>query len=199
MTAARRRGMLLGGTVLLAALVFLAWSQPWFTIQLSATSGAPGPLEVRGDVAAAALAPLALAVLAIVAALALAGPVFRVVFGVLEALLGACIIAVTFVALGDPVVASASAVTEATGITGTESVAALVRSVAVSGWPVVAIVAGALVAVVGVLVVVTAPRWPVSGRRYSRTRMAPAASDALDPVAEWDALSEGDDPTTPAR
>jgi len=213
MTPTRLRGLLLTGTALLAALVFLAWSQPWFTLELTATSGDPTPLEVRGDVAAAALAPLALAVLAIVAALALAGAVFRVVFGVLEALLGVCVIAATVVSLGDPAAASAHAVTEATGISGADSVAELISSVAVSPWPTVAIVMGALVVVVGGVVALTAPRWPVSGRRYTRSRTEPAgsadtasesgsaASGAAesDPVAEWDALSEGDDPTAGSR
>ena len=115
MTASRLRALLLVATALLAALVLVAWSQPWFVLELSATSGDPAPLEVRGDVAAAALVPLALTVLAIVAALALAGPMFRIVFGALEALVGACIVAVTAAALAGPVAASASAVTEATG------------------------------------------------------------------------------------
>ncbi len=213
MTPTRLRSLLLTGTALLAALVFLAWSQPWFTLELTATSGDPTPLEVRGDVAAAALAPLALAVLAIVAALALAGAVFRVVFGVLEALLGVCVIAATVVSLGDPAAASAHAVTEATGISGADSVAELISSVAVSAWPTVVIVVGALVVVVGAVVAFTAPRWPVSGRRYTRSRTEPAGSPAMastsgtaasdaassDPVAEWDALSEGDDPTAGSR
>lgn len=199
MTPARLRGTLLGATALLSALVFLAWSQPWFTVTLTATSGDPEPLEVRGDVAAQALVPLALTVLAIVAALALAGPVFRVVFGVLEALIGGCIVAASVVALGDPVVASSRAITDHTGITGADSVAALVESVAVSGWPTVTIVLGALVALIGVLVSVTASRWPTSGRRYSRTRTASAEGAAPDAVAEWDALSDGDDPTAAAR
>jgi len=196
MTPARLRGLLLAATAVVAGLVFLAWSQLWFTLSLAASTGEPEALEVRGDVAASALAPLALAVLAIVAALALAGPVFRLVFGVLEALLGVCVILVTAVSLGEPVAASAHAITDATGIAGVDSIAALVESVDVSVWPAVAIVAGALVIVVGALVALTARRWPVSGRRYARTRLT-AASD--DPVAEWDALSEGDDPTSAAR
>jgi len=203
MTPARVRGLLLSTTALLAALVFLAWSQPWFTLELTPTSGDPAPLEVRGDVAASALAPLALAVLAIVAALALAGTVFRIVFGVLEVLLGACVIAVTIVSLGDPGAASASAITDATGVSGADSVADLVAAVAVSPWPAAAIAVGALVIVTGALVAFTAPRWPVAGRRYSRTRTAATdaagASPASDSVSEWDALSDGDDPTAGAR
>src|SRR5690606_20170766 len=139
MTPARGRGLLLAITALLAALVFLAWSQPWFSLELTASSGDPVPREVRGDVAVSALAPLALAVLAIVAALALAGPVFRIVFGVLESLLGACVIAVTAVSLGDPAAASAHAVTDVTGVSGADSVRELISSVAVSVWPTVAI------------------------------------------------------------
>jgi uncharacterized membrane protein (TIGR02234 family) len=203
MTPARVRGLLLAITALLAALVVLAWSQPWFSLELTASSGDPVPLDVRGDVAASALAPLALAVLAIVAALALAGPVFRVVFGVLESLLGACVIAVTAVSLGDPAAASAHAVTDVTGVSGADSVRELISSVAVSVWPTVAIVIGALIVLAGALVAFTAPRWPTSGRRYSRSRGVPAdaveAEAAPDPVSEWDALSDGDDPTAGAR
>ncbi|MCS0498216.1 Trp biosynthesis-associated membrane protein [Protaetiibacter mangrovi] len=199
MTVSRQRALLLGSTALLAALTLLAWSQPWFTLELAATAGDPVPLVVRGDVAAAALVPLALTLLAVVAAVALAGPVFRVVFGVLEALLGACIVAVSVVALGGPVAASASAVTEVTGISGADSVNALVTAVSVSAWPAVAIALGGLVVVVGVLLAVVAPRWPVSGRRYSRTRAVAVDEPTTDPIAEWDALSGGDDPTAPSR
>lgn len=204
MTPGRLRGLLLAATALLPALVFLAWSQLWFTLTLTASSGDPLPLEVRGDVAASALAPLALAVLTIVAALALAGRVFRMVFGVLEALLGACVIIVTLVSIGDPAASSAHAVTEVTGVSGEESIADLIASTAVSGWPALAVGAGIGIIIVGALVASTAPRWPVSGRRYARTTPAEthgaaAQQTASDPIAEWDALSEGDDPTAGSR
>jgi len=200
MSGSRLRSVLLGATALLGGLVLLAWSQPWFTLTLVAGSGDGDAIVAGGDVAASGLVPLALTTLALVAALALAGPVFRVVLGVLESLIGACIVAVALVALSDPIAASASAVTESTGVTGHESVAALVAEVAVTAWPAVAAVLGAVVVLVGAFVTVTARRWPVSGRKYSRTRIEPEATDApSDPIAEWDALSDGDDPTTPSR
>lgn len=200
MSGSRLRAVLLGSTAVLAALVLLAWSQPWFTLTLVAGSGDGQALEVRGDVAASGLAPLALTTLALVAALALAGPVFRVVLGILEALVGACIVAVALVSLSDPVAASASAVTDLTGVSGRESVAALVAETAVTFWPAVAVVLGAAVVLAGSFVAVTASRWPVSGRKYTRTRVEPAdAGVAGDAVAEWDALSDGDDPTAPSR
>lgn len=198
MTPARLRGMLLGATAVLAALVFLAWSQPWFTLTVDSSAGEPELLVIRGDVACSALAPLALVVLALVAAFALAGPVLRRVFGVLEMLLGVCVILVTTVSLDDPLTVVSHAVTDATGIAGADAVAALVTDMTTSFWPTFAIVAGALIIVVGLFVAATASRWPVArSRKYSRTRMAaadgtPASDDA---VAEWDALSEGNDPT----
>jgi len=200
MSGSRLRAVLLGATALLAALVLLAWSQPWFSLTLAPGTGDGAALVVRGDAAASGLVPLALTTLALVAALALAGPVFRVVLGVLEALVGACIVAVTVVSLSDPIAASASAVTELTGVSGHDSVVDLVDEVAVTPWPVVAIVLGAAVVLVGGFVVATASRWPVSGRKYNRTRAEPVDEAApADPIAEWDALSDGDDPTAPSR
>ena len=199
MSGSRLRMVLLGATAVLAGLILLAWSQPWLTLTLAPGNGEDETLVVGGDVAAGGLAPLALTALALIAALAIAGPVFRIVLGVLEALVGACVVAVALVSLADPVAASASAVTASTGITGHDSVAALVESVAVSAWPVVALVLGAALTLVGAFVAVTAPRWPVSGRKYSRTRTAPVDGSDPDPIAEWDALSDGDDPTAPSR
>jgi len=200
MSGSRLRTVLLGATAVLAALVLLAWSQPWFTITLVPGSGDGGALVVRADTAASGLVPLALTTLALVAALALAGPVFRIVLGVLEALVGACIVAVALVSLSDPIAASAAAVTELTGVSGHDSVVALVDGVEVTPWPVVAIALGAAIVLVGAFVAVTATRWPVSGRKYNRTRAVPADDTApADPIAEWDALSDGDDPTAPSR
>ncbi len=200
MTPSRLRGLLLGATAAIAALVFLAWSQPWYTLTLVDGAQSDEPvLTVGGDVAAAGLAPLALTTLAVVAALAIAGPVFRRILGVLEALVGVAVIGLALVTIGDPVDASAPAVTDVTGITGSESVHALVSATEGTLWPWTAVVFGVLLTVVGVIVVVTAGRWPATGRKYTRTRLESADGTTTDAVAEWDALSDGDDPTAPAR
>jgi uncharacterized membrane protein (TIGR02234 family) len=178
----------------LAALVLLAWSQQWFELILAPVAD-PTVLQVGGDVAAAALPPLAFASFALVLALAIAGPVFRVILGVLEALLGLTVVVTSTVALSDPVAASAAALTEHTGVTGFDSLNDLVTSATVSGWPYLAIVSGALMIVLGVLIAATGRRWPTSGRKYTRAQRT--AVDATSPVDEWDALSEGDDPTQP--
>lgn len=190
MTPSRLRAVALLALLVLAVLLGLAWSQSWFTLQV-----ADAPLEVPGSVAGGAVLPLALTTGALVAALAIAGPGFRVVLGVLGALLGVAIAAVSIFALADPAGASTQAITDATGISGRGPVHDLVTASAPTAWPAVAVVLGVLVVAAGVFVVATAGRWPRSGDRYSRTRAAAADADTPDSVTDWDALSDGDDPT----
>ena len=188
MSGRRLKLVLLLAGLGLSGLVFLAWTQTWFGIALD-----DGPtLTVAGDVAAPALSTLALTCLVLVGALSIAGPVFRVILGVLEAALGVTVVLSGVLALADPVKASSAVVSDATGVAGSESIAGLVASVSIAIWPWVATVAGALLVLLGIAVVATAGRWPGSGRKYSAVRLAPADGDSVD---DWDSLSEGHDPT----
>lgn len=189
-SGARLKGYSLVAIVVLVALIFTAWSQTWFTMTVQAKGFA-----VAGSVAGSALAPIALASLALVAALAIAGPFFRVVLGILLALLGVCVIVVSAFAIANPVVAATAAITKTTGVAGSASVARLVTSVSMTAWPVVAVVLGVLVVLLGLAIAPTARSWPESGRKYTRSRLVATDAEGLDPVQEWDALSEGDDPT----
>jgi uncharacterized membrane protein (TIGR02234 family) len=189
-TGARLKLISLVGIATLAALLFAAWSQSWFTLTLEGK-----PFPVSGQVAGGALSALALASLALIAALAIAGRFFRPVLGALLALLGICVIAVSVFAIANPVVAATAAITKATGVAGTQSVARLVSGASITAWPVVAIVLGVLMTLWGLAIAPTSRSWPDSGRKYSRSRMSDEDADAQDPIREWDALSEGDDPT----
>jgi uncharacterized membrane protein (TIGR02234 family) len=194
-TSSRLKLLSLALVGLLAALVLLAWSQVWFSVTV-VDGDSEGHYEVAGDMVAGALPPLALASFALVPALAIAGPVFRVVLGLLEALLGATVIVVTWYVLSDPVAAFAADVADRTGEAGIEHLRELVTQVGTTAWPTVAVVAGALMVALGLAIAVTGHRWPTSGRKYSRSRLA---ADSTSPVDEWDALSEGDDPTQPGK
>lgn len=194
MTGARLKVISLVGIALLAALIFADWSQTWFTLTVQGK-----PFPVSGQIAGGALSALALAALALIAALAIAGRFFRTVLAVLLALLGVCVIAVSAFAIGNPVVAATSAITKATGVAGTRSVERLVTATSLTAWPIVAIVLGVLMTLLGLAIAPTARSWPESGRKYSRSRLAAPDPDAQDPVLEWDALSEGDDPTREPR
>ncbi|HEV7742559.1 MAG TPA: Trp biosynthesis-associated membrane protein [Pseudolysinimonas sp.] len=191
MTPSRLRLLTLAVVVAEAGLVALAWSQPWFLLRLS---GAEYP--VSGQVAGGALLPLALASLCLVAALAIAGRFFRVVLGVLDALLGVCVVAVCAWALSDPVRASLPVLTDATGISSEGTLLGQIASAPATPWPFVALVSGSLILATGLAIAVTSRAWPVSGARYTRTRLETPEGDA---VGDWDALSGGDDPTTDPR
>lgn len=123
------------------------------------------PIAATGAASSASpgFVALALASAAAGAAMLLAGPVFRIVLAVLLALLGVCVVLVA------------------------------VNTPEAGGLGILAIVAGAVQAVVAIGVAVTARRWPSSTSRYSRTRVAG------DRAGEWDALSAGDDPTDQSR
>jgi uncharacterized membrane protein (TIGR02234 family) len=190
-------------TVVGAGLVLLSWSQTWFdlVIEASTTGGTGAPIAVVGSTASPALAALGLAGLALVAALAIAGPGIRFVLGLLEVILGGCVLLAASLSIADPVASVSPAVTEATGVAGADPTAELVASVTATVWPVFAIIGGALLVVGGLAVLVTGGRWPASSRRYSDSRMAaddsatadrPASDRAID---DWDGLSRGDDPT----
>ncbi|WP_044438362.1 Trp biosynthesis-associated membrane protein [Agreia bicolorata] len=170
--SARLKGLMILGVLAVSALVFLAWSQSWGTLTVTADGASGHALDVPGSTAAPALAALGLAGLASAAALAIAGPVIRIVLGALQVLLGASIILSGTGPLVDPVSAGAPIVTAATGVAGTESIRTIARSEAVTAWPAVAILLGALLALLGIAVAATTTRWPASGRRYQAVRFA---------------------------
>jgi uncharacterized membrane protein (TIGR02234 family) len=206
-----------------SGLALLAATQPWFTIRLTDTAEHSTTVTVAGSVAAPALTALALAGLALTAALAIAGPVFRIVLALLGVLLGVSVLVSAITALSDAVRASASAITTATGVAGDASIRHLVHTVETAFWPWLAVVAGVLIVLASAAVVVFSRLWPGPSRKY-QTRfagedgrpaeevVAEAAVDTADDASpdagapsgtldrdtaidSWDDLTRGDDPT----
>jgi len=192
MNGRRVKLLLIAAGALVAGLVLLAWTQPWF--QVSLVEGQA--LEVTGEVAAAGLSALALAALVLVGAISIAGVFFRFVLGALQALIGVAVILSSTLALGNPIAASAPSISEATGITGAAPVVALVGSVSVTAWPWVALVAGVLQIVAAAGILITAKSWPGSSRRYQAARVT---TEGGSPIEDWDALTSGGDPTDDKR
>jgi len=187
--AQRMRPIVLSSLVVLAAVVMLSWTQRWFTVTLPDDVR----VEVLGSDAAGALAALALTVFALVAALSIASTILRRALGAVAALVGGAIVVVAQSTLANPILASAELVTESTGISGIESVGALVVSVEGSPWSITALVAGVLIIVAGLAAAVSAGRWPTATKKYERR----ATVMADDPASQWDAQSRGIDPTEP--
>jgi hypothetical protein len=72
------------------------------------------------------------------------------------------------------------------------------RPVQPDAWSLAAVVAAALVAACGTLVLVRAPRWPQAGTRFERSGAGPTATaggEAARSREVWDALDRGEDPT----
>ena len=188
MPARRLRLWTILSIVAVAALTILAGTQTWWVLTVLDML-----LEVPGGVASPALSALAITELALAAALGLAGPGFRVVFGLLQVLIGGTVLVAAGVSIADPASASASLIASSTGLSGAASTHQLVSGVAMTAWPFVAIAAGVLAVLLGVLLLVTVRRWPVGTRKYQAVRLENASEP--DHARDWDALSGGEDPT----
>lgn len=191
MSAARLKLLLIVAGAALGGVALLSWTQSWFSLTLEGGQ----TLNVPGEAAAPGLSALGLACLALAGALTIAGRALRIILGVVETLIGAAVLASAITAITAPVTAASSTITAATAVSGSRSIAALVTSLSASGWPWLAVVAGALLGALGVAVVVLSGRWPGPTRKYDSAEPV-APDDTTTPVGAWDSLSGGSDPTT---
>jgi uncharacterized membrane protein (TIGR02234 family) len=166
-----------------SALTLLASTQTWFSVTLTAAASHAGPIIVQGSAAAPALTALSLAGLALTAALAIAGPVFRIVLALLGILLGASVLISAASALGDALGSASAAITSATGVAGDASLSRLVDRIDTGIWPAVAIVGGVILVLASAAVVVTTRLWPGPSRRYQTRFEDPDGAQAPDAQA----------------
>ena len=190
-----RRARFVTVLLLLAAgsLLLIASTQTWFVVVLRESPDTP--LEVSGSAAMPVLAPLALAALALAAATSIAGRFMSYVSAILAILLGLALV----VLLWAP--STGETANAATGIAGTDAVAALVRRVETTPWPVIALVLSAALLLIGLFAVATAHTWRRTGRRYrtdSTARSAGAATRSAGGATRTaGATTQADDPTAP--
>ncbi len=184
--------------VAMGGLGLLASVQTWIQVEFLPGVSAVERIEVTGQQASPAITLISLAALAAALVLTIAGPAFRRVIGLLVCALGMGLAAVgTSIAL-TPIDGARSQVAESTGISG-DSYELLVELVSASVWPVVTAVIGVLLAVIGICVLVLSGRWKAAGRKYDAgtegLKKQPRATEPGDRISEWDALTDGDDPT----
>ena len=188
----------LAGIALAGALALVAGSQPWVSFMLEGTHTVESS---TGHEVNPALSPVSIAIVAAALALTIAGPVFRRVLGGLVLLLGAGLVALTAGVLASPLRAVAGRITELTGIAGGAAGSGVAWS-DVSPWGYAAAAAGVLAALLGVAVLVLGGRWAAGGRRYDPAGAAArrgAGAGPPDRISDWDALSDGDDPSDDIR
>jgi hypothetical protein len=181
------------GIAAIAGLSLLTTTQTWWTIHLAVKS-----IPIAGTVAAPALAALSLTGLVLAAALALAGPLFRIILAVLQLILAFTMALTSIMSLAGPDQPSASAVSGATGVAGSTSIAALIKSVSFTPWGYVAVVLAFLAFFAGLWLLASSRFWPAATRKYQAVRFEPG-SGPRDAVVDWDALSDGTDPTEDSK
>ncbi|MDQ5860955.1 MAG: Trp biosynthesis-associated membrane protein [Actinomycetota bacterium] len=183
----------------LALAVFGTTTQTWITVGLDANQvgqavGDQNTLPVQGSKAATTVTALALVALAGGLAASIAGKFARWVITAIVMLASVGIIAAAATVLADPLGAAQGSIAAATGVTGGNAEAA------VTAFPVLAVVAGALLALAALLIIPAGRHWKSRTKYDAATSGAPAASTAaatgpVDEIDSWDRLSRGDDPT----
>ena len=137
---------------------------------------------------------LALVALAGGLAASIAGKVARWVITVIVVLAATGIVAAAATVLADPLAAAQGSIAAATGVTGSSAGAEA------TVFPVLAVVAGVLLAL-GALVIVPAGRYWKSRTKYDTAAYGASAGSSMatagpvDEIDSWDRLSRGDDPT----
>ncbi|HJX79569.1 Trp biosynthesis-associated membrane protein [Glutamicibacter sp.] len=188
-----RNTALLG--VLGALLGLWTATRTWITVDVESGTVQVPQIIVAGSTAAASVTAVCVAVLAGALALLIAGKIARYIIGVITVLAGASVITSGISALANPQAAAASAVAEATGLTTSAG------DYAVSAWPAITVLAGAVIVLQGLLVLVISGRWKKSSK-YDRkvdTAGQPPADAQSRGISDWEQLSKGEDPTTGER
>lgn len=186
---------LLAGIAVAGGVALYSATQVWVSLSLAEGAAAFGQLDVTGQQVNQSLSPVAIAALAAALALTIAGKAFRRVLGVLVLLLGVGLGMISVAVMGDPAAAVAGRLAEATGLAGSAQ-AGLVTSVALSPMAIVTLVAGALLALLGLLVLLLGGRWKTAGRKYEAdSGAARPASAEPDRISDWESLNDGQDPS----
>jgi len=187
---------------LAGALALSSSSQPWADVTVVREAPLPPTAEVlSGGQAAPLVGACGLLLLAAAVAVIAVRGLGRVVVGLLVACAGGVLGWSGFRGVTGRLDLDLGDVTSAVGL----GRARLVVD-PVAGWPALALVAGLLGVLAGLLVVLRGRTWPGMGRRYERTATTvPQAAAPARPArpetdedrhqAAWKALDRGDDPT----
>jgi uncharacterized membrane protein (TIGR02234 family) len=190
-----RKSTLVLLVAVLALAVFGTTTQTWMTVtldpnQMGQAGAAQTALEVQGSKAATAVTALALVALAGGLAAAIAGRIARWIITVIIVLASVGIVAAAATVLADPLAAAQGSIAAATGVTGSQA------QVTVSAFPVLAVVAGCLLALAALLIIPASRHWKTRTKYDApATGSAAATSGPVDEIDSWDRLSRGDDPT----
>lgn len=180
---------------LLALAAFGTTTQTWMTAtldpnQVGQAGATQSAIQVQGSKAATTVTALALVALAGGLAAAIAGRIARWVITAIILLAAAGVVTAAAMVLADPLAAAQGTIAGATGISGSQA------HVELTAFPVLAVVAGCLLAL-GALLILPASRYWKTRTKYDAPGAAGtvAAAGPVDEIDSWDRLSRGEDPT----
>ena len=185
---------------LAGALALSSSSQPWAEVTITRQAPLPPTSEMlTGGQAAPLVSACGLLLLAAAVAVIAVRGAARLVVGLAVAVAGGALGWSGLRGVTGGLGPDIGDVTSAVGLDRAQ-----VTSDPVAGWAALALVAGVLGVLAGLLVVLRSRRWPGMGRRYERTGTAgqpsPARATRVETPedrhqAAWKALDRGDDPT----
>jgi uncharacterized membrane protein (TIGR02234 family) len=175
----------------LALAVFGTTTQTWINVNPdpNQAGAAQDALKVQGSKAATTVTALALVALAGGLAAAIAGRIARWIITAIIVLASVGIVAAAATVAANPLAAAQGSIAEATGVTGSQA------QVAVTAMPVLAIVAGCLLALAALAIIPAGRHWKARTKYDAPAAGSPAAAGPVDEIDSWDRLSRGDDPT----
>ncbi|WP_420180810.1 Trp biosynthesis-associated membrane protein [Paenarthrobacter sp. TA1.8] len=184
-----RKSTIVLATTILALAVFGATTQTWIEVRLDPAGASNSDLHVQGSKAATAVTALAVVALAGGLAASIAGKIARWIIAVLITLSAAGIVLAAVTVILDPLGAAQGSIAAATGVSGGQADAA------VTAFPVVAIVAGCLLAVCAIVLPLAGRHWTSRTKYDAAARVKKSGSEPVDEIDSWDSLSRGEDPT----
>ncbi|NWL12221.1 hypothetical protein DM793_13115 [Paenarthrobacter nitroguajacolicus] len=184
-----RKSTIVLATTILALAVFGATTQTWIEVRLDPAGASNSDLHVQGSKAATAVTALAVVALAGGLAASIAGKIARWIIAVLITMSAAGIVLAAVTVILDPLGAAQGSIAAATGVSGGQADAA------VTAFPVVAIVAGCLLAVCAIVLPLAGRHWTSRTKYDAAARVRKSGSEPVDEIDSWDSLSRGEDPT----
>lgn len=198
MTSTKRP--LIFALLVVSVFLLIASTQVWARYGLSEGAAVVDEVELRGQQTLLGVMPIAIALIAISIVLSISGRAARALLALLAALLGGWVVVTSTMFVYQPwyrtVEAGASPITEVTGL-GPADHGSVVSDTDTTAWPLLAAAAGVMVVLIALAVIVLGWHWSEAGRKYESgtKRKTRSQAPAADRISDWDALSEGDDPT----
>lgn len=187
-----------------ALLLLFTVTRTWIVFELDPQAAVNSTVLVAGKDGMGALLPVTIALIALAVVLGIAGKVLKYIIGSVVTVFGAWI-SVTLIQLsvqGPEALFrfGESEIAETTGLLG-HAAGDLVMGMEETIWPWVGVALGAVTLLLGLQTLVVAGRWRSGGQRYETRQGAQQRPPTRgeDRIADWDDLSDGNDPTGHSR